>query len=93
MLVGTLRVELLISDAFSLKEKRFILKSIKDKLRHRFNCSVAEIDYQDKWQHSVLGVALVSNDRRFIDTMIQKILKTIIDDHRMEVIDQLIEIL
>ena len=93
MLVGTLRVEFLVHGACSLKEKRFIIQSIKDRMRNHFNCSVAEVEYQDKWQRGMLGLAMVSNNRRFLDSAMQKMLNKMHDDHRIEVIDQLIEVL
>jgi uncharacterized protein len=63
MLVGTLQVEFLLHDAFSLKEKRFVMQSLKAKIQNRFNVSVAEVDFQDKWQRGAVAVACVSSDK------------------------------
>ena len=93
MLVGTAQIELHLPGALSLKEKRFILKSLKTRIRNQFNVSVAEIDYQDKCQRSLLGIACVSNEQRFIEQTIQKVQKLIEYDDRAEIIRQLIEIL
>jgi len=93
MLVGSLQVELYIPGTQSLKEKRFILKSIITRLRNTFNVSVAEVDYQDKWQRACIGVAAVSNSRRLIDSVFTKIISTINKDTRVEMIDSIIEIL
>ncbi|MCD6117408.1 DUF503 domain-containing protein [bacterium] len=93
MLVGTLQVELHISGAQSLKEKRFILKSIITRLRNNFNISVSEVDYQDKWQRACIGIASVSNSRRFIDSVFTRVMNAIIKDNRVELIDNIIEIL
>ena len=93
MLVGTIQIELFIPEAGSLKEKRFILKSIKTKIRNLFNVSIAEVDFLDKWQRSVLGVACVSNNRRFIDETLSKVMGAVAKEDRFEIIDQAIEIL
>jgi hypothetical protein len=52
-----------VEDSHSLKEKRHVVKSLKDRLRAHFNVSVAEIDGLDSWQHSVIAAVTVSNDR------------------------------
>jgi len=70
----------------SLKEKRFILKSVKIKIRNKFNVSIAEIDYLDKWQRAGIGVACVSNERRFIESTLSKVINTIEQDDRIELI-------
>jgi len=75
MVVGILSLEILIPGALSLKDKRKIVKSITDRLSHKFNVSVAETGYQDKWQRSALTVALVSQNKAFVE----KSLNTIFD--------------
>jgi len=57
--VGTLRVRLLVREARTLKDKRQVLQSIKDRLRNQFNVSVAEVEHQDHRQLAVLGIAMV----------------------------------
>jgi len=64
MIVGSIRVRLLIREAKSLKDKRRVVRSIKDRLRNAFNVSVAEIDSQDHRQLAVLGIAMVGSDWR-----------------------------
>jgi uncharacterized protein YlxP (DUF503 family) len=93
MLVATLQVELLLRDCFSLKEKRFVLQSLKKRIQNRFNVSVAEVDLNDVWQRASLGFACVSNDRRFLDSQVSKLLNAVIQEDRGEVIDQRVEIL
>ena len=61
--IGVLTLELRFDYAHSLKEKRHVLQSLKDRLRHKFNVAVAEIDYQDLWQRSAIAVVTVSSDR------------------------------
>jgi len=62
MIVGSLRIRLLIRESRSLKDKRQVVRSIKDRLRHQFNVSVAEVEAQDHRQLAVLGVAMVANE-------------------------------
>jgi uncharacterized protein YlxP (DUF503 family) len=92
MLIGTIQIELFLPGACSLKEKRFVLKSIKTRIRNLFNVSVAEVDFLDKWQRSVLGIACVSNNRRFIDETLSKVVGVVSKEDRIEIVDQVIEI-
>ena len=59
-------IEIYIEASRSLKTKRQIIKSIMDKLRSKFNLSVAEIDYMDQWQRALLGLSMISNDQRVL---------------------------
>ena len=93
MLIGTMKIELFFPETFSLKEKRFILKSLKTKIQNQFNVSIAEVDFHDKWQHSCLGIACVSNDRRFLDSTLSKVMNSISREGRVEIMDHVTEIL
>lgn len=75
MTVGILMLSLFISNSNSLKYKRPVLKTIKSKLRLKFNVCVAEVDYHQMWQRSVLALGFISNDRRFIDSTFNRIIK------------------
>ena len=74
MPVGLLTLELHIPDAQSLKDKRQVLRSLKDKLRREFNVAVAELDQQDVWQRSVVGVVTLSNEEKHVKESLQKVL-------------------
>jgi uncharacterized protein YlxP (DUF503 family) len=74
MPVGLLTLELHIPDAQSLKDKRQVLRSLKDKLRRQFNVAVAELDHHDVWQRSVVGVVTLSNEERHVEESLQKVL-------------------
>lgn len=63
-----IQIEVLVPHARSLKDKRAAVKGLKDRLRNRFNASVAEVGYLDKWQRGLLGVALVGSDRRHLES-------------------------
>ena len=93
MFIGCLQVELLIPDSASLKEKRMVLKSIKQRLSNKFNISVAEVDHQDLWQRATLGIAMVSNENRHITQAMDKILNFIDEQDQSQVVDHQIEIL
>ena len=89
--IGLLYVDLFIPDAQTLKDKRQVLKSLKDKVRHQFNVSVSELDGQDKWQVATLGFAMLGNDNRHIDSTLQHIVSLIESTHQVEVTAQRLE--
>lgn len=93
MFIGCLQVELLIPESTSLKEKRMVLKSIKQRLQNKFNISVAEVDHQDLWQRATLGIAMVSNENGHVRKAMDKILDFIDDQDNSQVIDHQIEII
>jgi uncharacterized protein YlxP (DUF503 family) len=74
MPVGLLTLELHLAEAQSLKDKRQVLRSLKDRLRGNFNVAVAELDFEDTWQRSVVGVVTLSNEERHVEEMLQKVL-------------------
>ena len=76
--VGT--VELHLPDAGSLKSKRRVLKGLKERLRQRFQISVAEVDHHDSWQRATLALACVSGDSRHANEVISKAMD-FIEDH------------
>ena len=77
MTVGTCRVELHIPSNTSLKGKRRVVKSIKDRVQGRFNVSIAEVDRLDDWQRATLGIACVSNNPRLVDEILSKVVNLI----------------
>ena len=87
MIIGVLNIELFLPESNSLKTKRYAIKSIKDRLRNRFNVSIAEIDYTDKWQKASLGVAVVSNESKYIESVLGKIMDHVNNDHRVQVLN------
>jgi uncharacterized protein YlxP (DUF503 family) len=74
MPVGLLTLELHIPHAQSLKDKRQVLRSLKDRLRRDFNVAVAELDHHDTWQRSVVGVVTLSNEEKHVTEVLQKVL-------------------
>lgn len=86
-MIGFVRCECSLYDVHSLKEKRSIVKSITARLKQRFNVSVAELDNQDVWQRTTFGIAVVSNTRKRTEQELQKVIKMIESDSRIEVIE------
>jgi len=86
-------VELHLPDAASLKDKRHVLKGLKEKVRAKFEVAVAEVDHQDVWQRATLAVAYVSADARHANTVVSKALAYIEDTVEGQVLDTSVEIL
>ena len=71
--IGVLTLEIHVEHSHSLKEKRHVVKSLKDRLRDKFNIAVAEIDHLDSWQNSVVAAVTVSNDRVHAEQVLQAV--------------------
>jgi uncharacterized protein len=92
MVVGSLRVRLLIREARSLKDKRQVVQSIKDRLRGHFNVSVAEVEAQDHRQMAVLGVAMVGAEAGHVRGALQQIAESLRRHPIAEFIDSEMEV-
>lgn len=73
MTVGVLQLELSVADAMSLKDKRRVIKSLKDRIAHGHNVSIAEVGALDEHRRCIMGVAMVSNDRRYVEGALSKL--------------------
>jgi len=73
--VAIARITLVLATAHSLKDKRAVLRRLKDLVRQKFNVSIAEVDAQDVWQRAVLGLTLVGPDRRHAEASIDEVLR------------------
>ncbi|MBN2125532.1 MAG: DUF503 domain-containing protein [Deltaproteobacteria bacterium] len=93
MVVGTLIIELRLQDNHSLKGKRKIVRSIVDRVRNKFNVSIAEIGSNDVWQRIELGLSTVANDRRHVDASLSHVLGYIESLYLAEIVDTRMEIL
>jgi uncharacterized protein YlxP (DUF503 family) len=82
MIVGVMTAHLTLHGITSLKGKRSIVKSLIGRLKSRFNISISEVDYQDSKNTAVLGIAVVSNEARFIDQQFDSILDFMRNDGR-----------
>ncbi len=92
MLVGRCQAEILVPQSRSLKERRRVLDSVIEQLRQKFNVSVAQLDHGEHWNHAVLGVATVGNERRFLDSVLTRVVNALESDPRLSVIRAEVEI-
>ncbi|MCA9320273.1 MAG: DUF503 domain-containing protein [Planctomycetes bacterium] len=93
MLIAAIQLELSIPWAMSLKDKRSAVKSLKEKIQSRFRASAAEVGDQDVWRSAVIGIAVVGNDVKFLQSVSQKIVNfaeeypnTRLEDFTVEII-------
>lgn len=93
MIVGVCTVELFIPDRQSLKSKRQVVSSLKERLRGKFNVSVAEVDGQDLWQKAVLGIACVANETAYVNQVLDQVLNQIRSVPAVEIVQSRIEML
>lgn len=85
MIVGIVLIELHIPGSTSLKAKRSVLNRIKERLKNRFNASVAEVEYQDLWQRAAIGVAVVGIEKRVVDSTLSNIVRLVETETRAEI--------
>ena len=88
-----LQVDLLIPGARSLKDKRRVVKSLKQQMHNRFNCSVAETGDKERWGRARLAVCVVGDDSRFVNTQLNEIARFAQSKSQAEVLDYQIEML
>jgi len=93
MVIGVCHLDLLIRGNNSLKEKRRILKRIIERVKNKFNVSVAEVGNHDLWQSSQIGFCMVGNDKRFINSSLDKVIRFIEEINSTEIIKSEIEVL
>jgi uncharacterized protein YlxP (DUF503 family) len=77
MVVGVLRLTLFLPDNHSLKGKRQVLRAIKDRVRNKFNVSIAESADHDLWQRAELGICQIGSDRAFVDSALREVVNFI----------------
>ncbi|HEY6972955.1 MAG TPA: DUF503 domain-containing protein [Nitrospiraceae bacterium] len=93
IIVGLCTVELFIPDSQSLKDRRQVLLSLKDRLRDKFNLSVAEVGEQDLWQKAVLGLACVANETRYVNQVLEQALNVIRATPAVEIVQSRVDVL
>jgi uncharacterized protein YlxP (DUF503 family) len=92
MVVGSLKIEFRLTDNRSLKGKRKVVRSMVDKVKSRFNVSIAEVGSNDKWQKIELGISAVGNDRRHIDSSLNHTLSFLESLYLAEIVHTEMEI-
>ncbi len=89
--IALLTYDLMIPHADSLKSKRRVIKSLKDRMRARFNASIAEIDYLDEWQRALIGVTMLGNDRRHLERTLSLLNQLVEEAADIRLIDATVE--
>ena len=89
--VGLVHLKLHVVQAMSLKDKRRVIKSFKDRVGHRYNVSIAEVDGLENHRMAVLAIAMVGNDRRYVEGALQKIINAAGAHRDMILLEQDIE--
>jgi uncharacterized protein len=86
MFVGICRLELLLSDCSSLKDKRQVIRSLIERLKNRFNISIAEVGFLDLLRRSEIGFSVVSNETRHLESLMGKVVSFIEGDSRVQIV-------
>jgi uncharacterized protein YlxP (DUF503 family) len=85
MIVGLMEIDLFAASFHSLKEKRRLLSSLKERLKHAFNVAVAESAYQDLWQKAQLTVVTLGSDRSLLDGVFRQVEDFICQNYAVEI--------
>jgi uncharacterized protein YlxP (DUF503 family) len=93
MTVGVLQLELNIGDAMSLKDKRRVVLSLKDRIAHSHNVSIAEVGALDEHRRAIIGIAMVANDRGYVEGGLSKLVDFVKMVPSVNLIDYRIELL
>ena len=94
MNIGVCKVKLRLPENLSLKGKRRVLKSIIARVKNRFNVSIAEIDDQELWQLATLGICCVSNNNRYTNEVLSKVVDFVVNSRfEVEILNYEIELL
>lgn len=92
MVVGLASIQIHIPESGSLKSKRHFLKGIKDRVKNRFNVSIAEVDHNDLWQRATLGVSVVTNQKQFANQILSQVVDFIGKVNGVQILDYSIEL-
>ncbi len=87
MVVGIANIEIHIPESGSLKNKRHFLKRIKDRVKNRFNVSIAEVDHNDLWQRTTLGISVVANEQQFANQVLSQVIEFINQEQGIQILD------
>ena len=91
--VGVLRLTVFLPENHGLKGKRSVLRTIKARVRNKFNVSIAEADDHDLWQRAVLGISQVGTDQAFVDAALREVVRCIDDMQIVELGEEQLEFL
>jgi uncharacterized protein len=86
MVIGLLALEIFLPYSQSLKDKRKVLNALRDRVRGRFNAAFAELDFQEKWQRSRIGIVTLNSQKGLVDQVLQKICREVEDNLEGEIV-------
>lgn len=94
MIVGLCTYDMHLAASQSLKDKRRVLKSVIERVKNKYNVSIAEVEHQDSWQRAVVGVAVVSNNSVHVNQVLNNVTKFIENaSDELELVDVIMEII
>jgi hypothetical protein len=93
MVIGVCQLDLRIPENHSLKGKRHVIRKLVDRVRSRFNIAISEVGDNDLWQRAQIGICMVSNDRRHMNSSLDKVIDFIEKMHLVEIVHSEMEIL
>ncbi len=93
MVIGICQLDLRIPENHSLKGKRHVIRKLVDRVRSRFNIAISEVGDNDLWQRAQIGICMVSNDRRHMNSSLDKVIDFIEKMHLVEIVHSEMEIL
>jgi uncharacterized protein YlxP (DUF503 family) len=93
MVVGICQLDFRIPENHSLKGKRHVIRKVLDRVRHRFNVSISEVGDNDLWQRAKIGICTVGNDRRHINSSLDKVMDFIEKMNLVEMVHTEMEII
>ncbi len=93
MIVGVLQLEIEVPEAQSLKDKRRVVKSLKDRIANGYNVSIAEVGALDEHQRSIIGIAMVSNDKAYVEGGLSKVVDFVRTIPQANLLDYQVELL
>ena len=93
MIIGVVKLLIFIPSSNSLKEKRMVLRPLKNRLRNNFNISVAEIDNHDKWQKSTLALATIGTEKASLNSLISNIINYLENNKQIQLLDYEMEMI
>ena len=93
MIIGIAKLYIFIPDSSNLKEKRMVLRSLKNRLRNNFNISIIELDSQDKWQRSTLALAVIGTEKSKTNSLISNIINYIEQNKQIQLLDYEMEMI
>lgn len=88
MVVAVKTFDIHIPGCRSLKEKRFVIKSLKDRIRTKFNVAVAEVNNHDLWQRATIAIASVNEHKRYLHGLLEKVSNLIADERRIVILSE-----